>query len=99
MITESYLLGLQHGVIHEDTPYGLPSEIKLLPQYLNNLGYVSRSVGKWHLGHCSRVYTPTSRGFKSHHGYWGGKEDYFTHVNIQNTKLVQTSDIKLLKYS
>lgn len=80
--------GLQHGVIHEDTPYGLSPDITILPQYLQTLGYMSHSVGKWHLGHCSKLMSPTHRGFLSHVGYWGGKEDYYTHLNIQTSRLV-----------
>ena len=36
---------------------------------------------KWHLGNHKYQYTPTFRGFQSHMGYWGGKEDYFDHTN------------------
>ncbi|XP_064597817.1 arylsulfatase I-like [Liolophura sinensis] len=35
---------------------------------------------QWHLGFFQKEYTPTYRGFKSHFGYWLGKEDYFDHV-------------------
>ncbi|GAB1600814.1 arylsulfatase J-like [Argonauta hians] len=72
--------GLQHGVIVGSQKYGLPLNETLMPQYLNNLGYSSHIVGKWHLGFLSENYTPTKRGFKSHLGYWLGAEDYYLHI-------------------
>ncbi len=68
---------MQHGVITASHPYGLPLTFKLFPEYLNDLGYQSHMVGKWHLGCHRKYFTPTMRGFKSHVGYWQGKEDYF----------------------
>ena len=71
--------GLQHGVLHANTPYGLQLDVTLLPEYLNQLGFKSHAVGKWHLGHYTKEHTPTFRGFASHCGYWLGKEDYYDH--------------------
>ena len=73
--------GMQHRVIHADMPYGLPLDVKIMPQYLNDLGYTSHLVGKWHLGHHSRQYTPTFRGFSSFTGCWTGKQDFYNHTN------------------
>ena len=70
---------MQHYTIHADTPYGLPLDETILPEYLNNIGFESHAVGKWHLGHHTKEYTPTFRGFSSHCGYWLGKEDYYDH--------------------
>ncbi|XP_030369146.1 arylsulfatase I-like isoform X2 [Scaptodrosophila lebanonensis] len=41
-------------------------------------------VGKWHLGHYKRIYTPLFRGFKSHVGYWTGHHDYFDHIAVEH---------------
>ena len=72
-------LGLQHGVIGPDTPYGLPlNETTLLPSYMRKLGYSTHGVGKWHLGHCSWGHTPVKRGFDSFYGYFNGATDYYT---------------------
>ena len=43
-------LGLQHSVIIAGQRLGLPLEYKILPQYLNEMGYESHAIGKWHLG-------------------------------------------------
>lgn len=60
--------GMQHTVLFGAEPRGLPLTEKLLPQYLKDLGYVTRLVGKWHLGSYKLEYTPTYRGFDSHLG-------------------------------
>ncbi|CAG0920961.1 unnamed protein product [Notodromas monacha] len=71
--------GMQSYVIVNGEPWGLGLEEKVLPEYLRDLGYQTRAVGKWHLGfHCPE-HTPTHRGFESHFGYWGSHEDYYNH--------------------
>jgi len=72
--------GMQHSVIFGNSPYGLPLNETILPQYLNKLGYTSRMVGKWHLGMFKWEYTPLYRGFQSHLGYYQGCEDYYEHT-------------------
>jgi arylsulfatase A-like enzyme len=61
-----------HGVVMATMPWGLPLSYKLLPEYLNDLGYTSYHVGKWHLGHYSKSHLPSARGFNSSMGYYGG---------------------------
>ena len=39
---------MQHGVIMAGQPFGLGLEEKLLPQYLKEIGYNTRAVGKVH---------------------------------------------------
>ncbi|KAI8493732.1 hypothetical protein Bbelb_286530 [Branchiostoma belcheri] len=73
--------GLQHGVISGATPFGLPLNETILPQYLKQLGYATHMVGKWHLGMYAWDYTPTFRGFDSYFGYWTGAEGYMDHIN------------------
>ncbi|XP_075743510.1 arylsulfatase B isoform X2 [Rhipicephalus microplus] len=71
--------GMQHFVIKAAEPRGLPLNLKLLPEWLNDLGYSSYMVGKWHLGFHKTEYTPTRRGFLSHVGSWSGACEYTTH--------------------
>ena len=53
---------MQHEVIFGDQPWGLSLQEKILPQYLKENCYVTRAVGKWHLGNFEKEYTPEYRG-------------------------------------
>ncbi|KAH9492435.1 hypothetical protein Btru_051104 [Bulinus truncatus] len=82
--TRSALMTGRHPIHTGTQPYGLPLNETLLPQYLNELGYRSHIVGKWHLGMFKWEYTPLYRGFESHIGYYQGREDYYTHTYEAN---------------
>ncbi|XP_047351352.1 arylsulfatase J isoform X2 [Vespa velutina] len=75
--------GMQHGVLKGAEPRGLPLNEKILPEYLQDLGYSTHIIGKWHLGFYKKEYTPTYRGFNSHVGYWSGHQDYFDHTAVE----------------
>jgi len=51
-----------------------------LAQTLKEIGYTTAICGKWHLGHLSSQYLPTSRGFDHQYGHYNGALDYFTHI-------------------
>ncbi|XP_072391366.1 arylsulfatase I [Diabrotica undecimpunctata] len=76
--------GMQHTVLYGAEARGLPLTEKLLPQYLEELGYENHIVGKWHLGSYKLEYTPMFRGFKSHLGFWTGHHDYNDHTAVEN---------------
>ncbi|XP_055624076.1 arylsulfatase B [Toxorhynchites rutilus septentrionalis] len=75
--------GMQHAVLYGMEPRGLPLTEKLLPEYLRELGYKNHIVGKWHLGHYTRKYTPLQRGFDSHVGFWTGHHHLFDHTAVE----------------
>jgi arylsulfatase A-like enzyme len=57
----------------------LATDERLLPQALQETGYETAIVGKWHLGHADRKYWPRQRGFDYQYGALLGEIDYFTH--------------------
>ena len=73
-------MGLQHSVIGASEPFGVPLDIKLIPNYLKELGYATHAIGKWHLGNYNWNSTPTYRGFDTFFGLYNGHQDYFSHV-------------------
>lgn len=67
-------------VLDMDTPLGLPLTETLIPQKLNQAGYRSYMVGKWHLGFLTWAHTPTFRGFEYFMGFYGGGQNYNRHM-------------------
>ncbi|XP_075534849.1 arylsulfatase B-like [Dermacentor variabilis] len=71
--------GLQGRAVDVADPWGLPLNVRLLPEYLREIGYETHLVGKWGIGYYKTSLTPTCRGFDSFYGYYNGEEDYYTH--------------------
>ncbi|KAF4519022.1 hypothetical protein B566_EDAN009785 [Ephemera danica] len=76
--------GMQGYPLMATEPRGLPLDQRLLPQYLKDLGYQTHLVGKWHLGHYMKKFTPTKRGFDSHFGHYNGFGSYYSHQIVFN---------------
>ena len=55
---------------------GLPLTETTIATRLNNLGYATGLIGKWHLG-AEPQFHPLKRGFDEFWGYTGGGHDYF----------------------
>ena len=60
--------GLQHGIIGQAQPNGLPLSHPTIADKLRQAGYATHMVGKWHLGFYKKEYTPNYRGFDSFYG-------------------------------
>lgn len=89
----AHRLGLQHGQIFPQEPWGLPNRFELLPSFLAadstkpSEQYASHLVGKWHLGHYDARQLPTARGFSSFFGPVDGAQFYATHVDAMECAL------------
>jgi len=79
-------IGRQKRALKPLQPTGLSIKHTTLPQQLKRLGYNTHMVGKWHLGYCSKAYTPTQRGFDSFLGFYLGSQEYFTHDRVYKKK-------------
>jgi arylsulfatase A-like enzyme len=62
-------------------PSGLPLTERLLPEYLQDAGYQTALVGKWHLGFREAAYHPLSRGFEHFYGNVTGGVGFWDHVH------------------
>jgi arylsulfatase B/arylsulfatase I/J len=71
---------MHHEVTWTHQPWGLPLSQKLWPQELQEAGYSTHIVGKWHLGHHQRQYLPVQRGFDTFFGHLSPYVDYYTRV-------------------
>ncbi|NCG05861.1 MAG: sulfatase-like hydrolase/transferase [Gammaproteobacteria bacterium] len=60
---------------------GLPLTERLLPEYLQDVGYQTALVGKWHLGFREAAYHPLSRGFEHFYGNVTGGVGFWDHVH------------------
>ena len=67
--------------INKSSTRGVPLAERLLPQYLDNRGYQSFMVGKWHLGHHERGMLPNQRGFEHYYGSLTGGIGYWNKVH------------------
>ncbi|XP_067930005.1 arylsulfatase B-like isoform X2 [Watersipora subatra] len=70
--------GFQHEVILAQSPTCLPLEHTTIGQHMQEAGYVTKMVGKWHMGYCIKDCLPKQRGFDEYRGMLGGSSDYFT---------------------
>jgi arylsulfatase A-like enzyme len=68
--------GMQTQSILPWSQYGLPAGEKTIAQTLREAGYRTAFLGKWQLGHASRDYWPTQRGFDHFYGSFC-QVDYF----------------------
>ncbi len=57
--------------VEQDAGVGLPAAAKTWPKVLQERGYVTGLIGKWHLGTMPQ-YHPTKRGFDHFFGFLGG---------------------------
>lgn len=81
----------QHRFGHENnTPYdhgdpeaGLPVNELMISELLQQNGYQTCAIGKWHLGD-DKKFWPNQRGFDDWFGFYGGGYNYWGNVSPKN---------------
>lgn len=71
-----YNLPPVHAGIDEYNQIGIPKTETLISTVLQDAGYTTGIVGKWHLGE-DADYHPNNRGFDEFYGFLGGGHHYF----------------------
>jgi len=79
-----YQNGFQNVEVQVANHYGVPMSNRLLPQYLQEIGYKTVMYGKWNIGHCNAKYLPSERGFDHFIGYLGPGHGYANHLSGKN---------------
>jgi len=62
----------------EDAHRGIRVHETTIAEVLQESGYRTALIGKWHLGHGKKHFLPTRHGFDHFRGHTGGCIDYFT---------------------
>ncbi|MCG8579013.1 MAG: sulfatase-like hydrolase/transferase [Bacteroidales bacterium] len=55
---------------------GIPKEETFISKVLQDVGYYTGAIGKWHLG-ATEKFHPNKRGFDDFYGFLGGGHNYF----------------------
>ena len=87
-------MGRQHESLPPSMPTGLGLEYGLVSSALQELGYSTHAVGKWHLGYCAWDYTPTRRGFHTFFGFYTHGEDYYHRIVSDSRKVFRGYDLR-----
>ncbi|KAH9253355.1 hypothetical protein BASA81_008706 [Batrachochytrium salamandrivorans] len=75
-----FRFGMQHFTTQlPGMAAGIPLDTKILPKLLNEVGYDTHMIGKWHCGYATWAHTPHHRGFNSYMGILQAQGDYYKH--------------------
>lgn len=69
-------IGAQFNLPAAGSYLGVPTEETFISKVLNDSGYFTGAVGKWHLGEAP-AFHPNKRGFDEFYGFLGGGHNYF----------------------
>ena len=69
-------IGAQFNLPSEGSNLGVPRREVFISKVLQQAGYFTGAIGKWHLGEASEFH-PNQRGFDDFYGFLGGGHKYF----------------------
>ncbi|MBT3672908.1 MAG: arylsulfatase [Porticoccaceae bacterium] len=72
-------LGIAYDQIHPWYNAGLGKDEYLLSEVLQDAGYQTGIIGKWHLGHSQQQQVPNSQGFDYFFGHLHTNTDFYNH--------------------
>jgi len=74
----AHKIGSQFNLPRNNTPAGkgIPTKETFISKVLQDAGYLTGIIGKWHLG-VDKGFTPNERGFDDFYGFLGGGHKYF----------------------
>lgn len=79
----------------EITP-GISSDFPTLATSLNEVGYKTIAIGKWHLGgQEDEKFIPTNKGFDHFYGFLGGASSYYSEDNASQAFLSDNQPIPM----
>ncbi|XP_063419817.1 arylsulfatase J-like [Mytilus trossulus] len=71
--------GMQHGNIQPSIPTALPTDSLTIADKIQQAGYSTHCIGKWHLGFYKNEFLPTRRGFDTFYGFLVGSKSHYHH--------------------
>lgn len=84
--------GMQDSVLHSTEPRGTPLTEKFLSTKLQEAGYKTVALGKWHLGMHQDQYLPQNRGFDFHYGIYTGGGSHTGHFSVSQSFTVRQQE-------
>lgn len=79
-------IGMQYDLIEPADEWGMDLSETTIAEVLQDAGYSTYMLGKWHLGHYAPDYLPTARGFDRYIGYLAGQGYYWSKMNTEQKK-------------
>ena len=74
----AFMAGVPLAIVGRGPAIGLDPSLPTIANALQDRGYMTHMVGKWHLGHAKEIYSPPRRGFQTFFGNNGGGFDHYT---------------------